>query len=101
MTITGLHHVLLTVRDLERSTVFYTEVLGCVSLTYPGMWARRPGYAHLACLRHCRLVSTERRGTQVEYTLALPDVAALMPRARGVAAPESEHLASCSRVGPD
>lgn len=28
MTITGLHHVLLTVRDLERSTVFYTEVLG-------------------------------------------------------------------------
>lgn len=28
MKITGLHHVLLTVRDLERSTVFYTDVLG-------------------------------------------------------------------------
>lgn len=28
MKVTGLHHVLLTVRDLERSTAFYTEVLG-------------------------------------------------------------------------
>jgi glyoxylase I family protein len=28
MKVTGLHHVLLTVRDLERSTGFYTEVLG-------------------------------------------------------------------------
>ena len=28
MKVTGLHHVLLTVSDLERSTAFYTEVLG-------------------------------------------------------------------------
>jgi catechol 2,3-dioxygenase-like lactoylglutathione lyase family enzyme len=28
MKVTGLHHILLTVRDLERSTAFYTEVLG-------------------------------------------------------------------------
>lgn len=56
---------------------------------------------HLACLRHCRVVSTERRGTQVVYTLALADAAALIARARDVAAPEAEHLASCSRVGPE
>jgi glyoxylase I family protein len=28
MNVSGLHHVLLTVRDLERSTAFYTGVLG-------------------------------------------------------------------------
>jgi glyoxylase I family protein len=28
MSVTGLHHVLLTVRDLERSATFYTGLLG-------------------------------------------------------------------------
>jgi catechol 2,3-dioxygenase-like lactoylglutathione lyase family enzyme len=27
-TITGLHHVLLTVSDLDRSTRFYRDILG-------------------------------------------------------------------------
>jgi len=56
---------------------------------------------HLACLRHCRLVSTKRNGREVVYRLAMPKLRALLDRALVVAGPEAEHLASCERVGPD
>lgn len=56
---------------------------------------------HLACLRHCRLVSTERRGREVVYRLAMPELRPLFDGALGVAAPAAEHLATCQRIGPD
>jgi ArsR family transcriptional regulator, cadmium/lead-responsive transcriptional repressor len=56
---------------------------------------------HLACLRHCRLVSAERRGREVVYRLAIPRLRALLDRALTVAGPEAEHLATCQRIGPD
>ncbi len=56
---------------------------------------------HLACLRHCGLVETERRGREVLYRLTIPGLPALLRAAAGIAAPRAEHLASCHRVGPD
>ena len=56
---------------------------------------------HLACLRHCRLVTVERRGREMVYRLAIPGIAALLGHGLDVAAPEAEYLATCSRVGPE
>lgn len=56
---------------------------------------------HLACLRHCRLVTAERRGREMVYSLAIPRLRGLLEQALSVAAPEAEHLASCRRIGPD
>lgn len=56
---------------------------------------------HLACLAFCGLVTTERDGRNVTYSLADPDVLGLVELAARVAAPNAEHLASCTRIGPD
>lgn len=56
---------------------------------------------HLACLVHCRLVTSERTGRHVRYALADPAVLGLIALAGTVAAPHAEHLASCTRIGPD
>lgn len=55
---------------------------------------------HLACLSYCGLVTTERMGRHVRYVLADPDVLRLVEMAAQVAAPNVEHLASCTRIGP-
>ena len=57
--------------------------------------------SHLACLRHCRLVETERRGREVFYRLAIPRLPELIATAGTIAAPRAEHLAGCRRIGPD
>ena len=51
---TGLHHVSINVTDLDRSTSFYTEVLGLTvdptrpQLTVDGVWLNLPaGQVHL------------------------------------------------------
>ena len=56
---------------------------------------------HLACLRHCRLVTVEGRGREMVYQLAIPGMSALLAHALDVAAPEAEYLATCTRVGPE
>jgi len=56
---------------------------------------------HLACLRHCGFVETERRGREIIYRPALTGLDDLLRHAAGVAEPERERLASCTRVGPD
>lgn len=56
---------------------------------------------HLACLRHCGFVSTERRGKEVVYRLALNGLDGIMDRAAEAMAPISERLATCTRIGPD
>jgi len=55
---------------------------------------------HLACLAYCGLVTAERDGNTVTYTLADPGVLDLVALATQVAAPNAEHLAACSRIGP-
>jgi DNA-binding transcriptional ArsR family regulator len=56
---------------------------------------------HLACLRHCGFVETERRGREMIYRLALTGLEDLLRCAAQVAEPEADRLASCTRVGPD
>ena len=56
---------------------------------------------HLACLRWCDLVATERRGRQVIYTLRDPDLREVLEAGQTLAAPRAEHLATCGRIGPE
>ena len=56
---------------------------------------------HLACLRHCGFVSTERRGKEVIYRLALDGLVGITDRAADAMAPIAERLATCTRIGPE
>lgn len=56
---------------------------------------------HLACLRWCRFVESERRGRTVVYRIADERIAALVEFAGSLAEPNCDHLASCRRIGPD
>lgn len=56
---------------------------------------------HLACLRWCRFVGSERRGRQVIYRIADPSIAALLKGSHGFVSRNAEHLSSCRRIGPE
>jgi DNA-binding transcriptional ArsR family regulator len=56
---------------------------------------------HLACLRWCRLVDSERRGRTVVYRVSDPRVAQVVRLGAALAEPNCDHLASCTRIGPD
>ncbi|MBF6557709.1 MAG: winged helix-turn-helix transcriptional regulator [Acidimicrobiales bacterium] len=56
---------------------------------------------HLACLRWCEFVDTERQGRQVTYRIREPRVRALIEAAQSMALEHCEHLATCGRIGPD
>ncbi len=56
---------------------------------------------HLACLRHCGFVETERRGKEIVYRLALDGLDSIMDRALTAMSPVAERLATCTRIGPD
>lgn len=56
---------------------------------------------HLACLRWCRLVESRRDGRRVIYRLADPRVTRILGLGRELSAEHCDHLASCSRIGPD
>ena len=56
---------------------------------------------HLACLRHCGFVETERRGKEVVYRLALGGLDGILDRAFDTMSPVAKRLAICTRIGPD
>ena len=56
---------------------------------------------HLACLRHCGFVITERRGKEIVYRLALNGLDRVLDDASAALAPLAERLATCIRIGPD
>ncbi len=56
---------------------------------------------HLACLRHCGFVETERRGKEIVYRLALDGLDGIMDRALSAMSPVAQRLATCTRIGPD
>lgn len=56
---------------------------------------------HLACLRHCGFVETERRGKEIVYGLVLGGLDGIMDRALATMSPIAERLATCTRIGPD
>ena len=56
---------------------------------------------HLACLRYCGFVSTERRGRGIVYRLALSGIDGIVDRAAEAMTPITEQLATCTRIGPE
>ncbi len=56
---------------------------------------------HLACLRHCGFVTTERRGKEVVYSLSVEGLDQLLEQAAAAFEPISERLATCTRIGPE
>lgn len=56
---------------------------------------------HLACLRWCEFVNTERQGRQITYRIREQRVRALVELARVMADEHCEHLATCKRIGPE
>lgn len=56
---------------------------------------------HLACLRHCGFVETERRGKEVIYRIALNGINQIIEGAGVSLEPIAERLATCTRIGPD
>jgi DNA-binding transcriptional ArsR family regulator len=56
---------------------------------------------HLACLRWCRFVDSERRGRTVVYRISDERVASILELAASLAEPNCDHLASCKRIGPE
>src|SRR6266849_400622 len=56
---------------------------------------------HLACLRHCGFVTTERHGKEVVYRLAFNGLESVLDRAADALIPIAERLATCTRIGPD
>src|SRR5437879_694569 len=56
---------------------------------------------HLACLRHCGFVTTEKRGREVVYRLALGGLDRVLADSATALAPVAERLATCTRIGPD
>jgi DNA-binding transcriptional ArsR family regulator len=56
---------------------------------------------HLACLRHCGFVSSERRGREIVYRLALGGLPRITIQAESALEPIADRLATCTRIGPD
>jgi len=56
---------------------------------------------HLACLRQCGFVTTERRGKEIVYSLALRGLDRIAAKADAVLEPIAGRLATCTRIGPD
>ena len=56
---------------------------------------------HLACLRHCGFVSTERRGKEIVYRLVLHGLDEVVDQASNAMQPIADRLATCTRIGPD
>lgn len=56
---------------------------------------------HLACLRWCQFVETQRRGRQVVYSIGDRRVGELLASAGALISDHQAHLATCKRIGPD
>ena len=55
---------------------------------------------HLACLKWCGYVSSERDGRTISYRIADERVRAIIELARDIASDNAAHVASCMRIRP-
>ncbi|HEX9559759.1 MAG TPA: metalloregulator ArsR/SmtB family transcription factor [Candidatus Dormibacteraeota bacterium] len=85
-------HILELLEDHERTV---GELVSAVGQPQPRV------STHLACLRHCGFVDTERRGKEVVYRLALRGLDRIVDEAAVALGPIAERLATCTRIGPD
>lgn len=54
--------------------------------------------SHLACLRHCGLVTDRKEGRNVYYAISDPRVADFLPVALSMVADNATHIATCHRI---
>jgi ArsR family transcriptional regulator, cadmium/lead-responsive transcriptional repressor len=80
---------------LEERELTVSELVAAVGQPQPRV------STHLACLRHCGFVTTERRGKEIVYSLALRGLDRVAAKADSVLEPIAERLATCTRIGPD
>lgn len=85
-------HILELLEEQDRSV---GELVSAVGLPQPRV------STHLACLRHCGFVETERRGKEIVYSLALQRLNQVVAQAGVALEPIAERLATCTRIGPD
>ena len=85
-------HILELLEEQERTV---SELVSAVGQSQPRV------STHLACLRHCGFVDTERRGKEVVYRLALRGLSQIVDGADVALEPIAERLATCTRIGPD
>lgn len=85
-------HILELLAEQERTV---GELVSVLSQPQPRI------STHLACLRHCGFVDTERRGKEMIYRLALRGLDQIVAQADLSLAPIAERLATCTRIGPD
>jgi DNA-binding transcriptional ArsR family regulator len=55
---------------------------------------------HLACLKWCGYVSTQRLGRSIAYRIADRRVRTIIELARDIAGDNADHVASCMRIAP-
>lgn len=84
--------ILEQLQDGERTV---TELIAAVAQPQPRV------STHLACLRHCGFVTTERRGKEIIYRLALQGLDQVLEDAPIALAPIADRLATCTRIGPE
>jgi DNA-binding transcriptional ArsR family regulator len=85
-------HILELLEKQERTV---GELVGAVGEPQPRV------STHLACLRHCGFVDTERRGREIVYRLALRGLDRILAQGADALEPIAERLATCTRIGPD
>lgn len=104
--------------DLEKATARFFRVLGdptrmrilellsqgplTVAEIVLGVGATQSRVStHLACLKWCKFVEARRDGRQMIYSLQDGEVHQLIEMAKSIAIHHRDHLATCSRIGPD
>jgi len=85
-------HILELLGEQERTV---GELVSAVGQSQPRV------STHLACLRHCGFVDSERRGKEIVYRLALRGLDQIFAQADVALEPISKRLATCSRICPD
>ncbi len=85
-------HILELLEEQERTV---GELVAAVGEPQPRV------STHLACLRHCGFVDTERRGREIVYRLALRGLDRILAQGADALEPIAERLATCTRIGPD
>lgn len=56
---------------------------------------------HLACLKWCGLVTSERQGRQMIYRVVDPRISDMLELSRTLSVEQCDHLVGCGRIGPD
>ena len=104
MQIAALHHVTLTVRDLERSRAFYRQVLGLTEIarpnfSFPGAWFQLGAAQQLHLIVHTQSTFREGKGLDtrdIHFAVRVADYWATVEflRARGFAKTPRTNFAS-------